>query len=61
VAIGYRDGDQGPAQPLGLAQADTDGYFRLKAPYRPGREWQATCALPNGEVLQGPFIRSYRF
>jgi hypothetical protein len=61
VAIGYRDGDQGPAQPLGLAQADTDGYFRLKASYRPGREWQATCALPNGEVLQGPFIRSYRF
>jgi hypothetical protein len=61
VQIRYRDGSVGGGQMLDFVQTDRWGYFRIGAAYRPGREWQATCELPNGAVLQGPFIRSYRF
>jgi hypothetical protein len=61
VEIRYRDGDAGSGQSLTAVQTNRDGYFQFNTPYRQGREWQATCALPAGAVLQGPFIRSYRF
>jgi hypothetical protein len=61
VEIRYRDDSVGVGQLLDFVRTDHDGYFRVKAAYRQGREWQATCQLPNGAVPEGPFIRSYRF
>jgi hypothetical protein len=61
VEIRYRDDGVGTGQLLDFEPTDRDGYFRLEAAYRQGREWQATCQLPDGAVPQGPFIHSYRF
>ncbi len=61
VQIRYRDGNAGAGQTLTDVQTNADGYFHFGASFAQGREWQATCVLPNGAVLQGPFIRSYRF
>jgi Cellulase (glycosyl hydrolase family 5) len=61
VEVRFRDSDTGTGQLLSFQQTDRDGYFQLDTGSRPGREWQATCQLPNGAILQGPFIRSYRF
>jgi Cellulase (glycosyl hydrolase family 5) len=61
VEIRYRDGVAGSGQPLTVQETDRNGYFRFQTGSRQGREWQATCELPNGAILQGPFIRSYRF
>jgi hypothetical protein len=61
VEIRYREGDVGNGHLLSFEQTDHNGYFRLETAYRQGREWQATCELPNGAIPQGPFIRSYRF
>ena len=46
-----------------VSQIETDGggYFRLEAPYRQGREWQASFGLEDGSVVRGPFIHSYGF
>ncbi|MGH2981632.1 MAG: hypothetical protein ACRDKV_06285 [Solirubrobacterales bacterium] len=61
VQVGYRNGDEGPGRKLVTAHTDADGYFRFTARYRRAREWQATSRLPSGAILEGPFIRSYRF
>jgi hypothetical protein len=61
VQIRFRDGDAGEGQPWTAIETNRDGYFGFDASDRPSRQWQATCVLPNGAVLQGPFIRSYRF
>lgn len=59
--IRFRDGDRGTGRPLGLIETDGRGYFHLKGAYRQGREWQANTVQPDGSVLRGPFVRSYRF
>lgn len=61
VQIRYRDDDEGGGQELTTVQTNHDGYFQFSTKFRRGREWQAICELPAGAVLQGPFIRSYRF
>jgi hypothetical protein len=61
VQLRYRAGDQGAGRLFDIAEAGKDGYFRLFSAYRPGRQWQASSVLPNGTVLRGPFVRSYRF
>jgi hypothetical protein len=61
VRIRFRDGDSGPGQQVATLETDQGGYFRLATTYLKGREWQATADLPGSVVLQGPFIRSYRF
>jgi hypothetical protein len=61
VEIRYRDGQFGSGQTWAFVRTDSDGYFDFNAASPRGREWQATCVLPNGALLQGPFIRSYRF
>lgn len=61
VQVSYRQGDSGPGRELTSVRTDANGYFRFSTAFRRNREWQATCRLPNGALLQGPFIRSYRF
>jgi hypothetical protein len=61
VGVRYRDGEVGAGQLLNFEQTDRDGYFRIDTGWRSGRQWQASCELANGAILQGPFIRSYRF
>jgi hypothetical protein len=61
VEVRFRDGVVGAGQLLTFEQTDGDGYFRIETGWRTDREWQASCELPNGAILQGPFIRSYRF
>ena len=40
---------------------DSAGYFRFSAPARGAKHWRARSVLPGGRVVQGPWIRSYRF
>ncbi|MEK6251199.1 MAG: hypothetical protein AABM43_04510 [Actinomycetota bacterium] len=61
VQIEYRDGDTGPVRRFTEVPTDRNGYFRFNTPSRRGRQWRATCPLPGGAELQGPFVRSYRF
>ena len=61
VEIRFRDGDSGLGERLTTVQTNAEGHFQFTTPYRRGREWQAICELPAGAVLQGPFVRSYRF
>ena len=61
VRIRYRDGDSGPGQQLATVETDRGGYFQLRAPLLEAREWQATAELPGSVLLEGAFIRSYRF
>ena len=61
VQIRYRNGDSGPGQIWRTMQTNADGYFRFAAANRNGRQWQAICELPSGQLLVGPFVRSYRF
>jgi hypothetical protein len=61
VEVRFRDGDAGTGQSLLDVQTDRAGYFDFDSSFAQGREWQATCQLPDGSVVQGPFVRSYRF
>jgi hypothetical protein len=61
VQIRFRDRDRGTGQQLRQIETDGGGYFRLEAPYRQGREWQASFGLEDGSVVRGPFIHSYGF
>jgi Cellulase (glycosyl hydrolase family 5) len=61
IEVRYRDGDVGAGQLLTFGQTDGDGYFRIETGWRSGRQWQVSTELSNGAILQGPFIRSYRF
>jgi hypothetical protein len=61
VEIRYREGDAGAGQPWTTVETNREGYFSFVAANRPNRQWQATAVLPSGDVLRGPFIRSYRF
>ena len=61
VEVRFRDGDAGAGQALLDVQTDRAGYFDFGSSFAQGREWQATCQLPDGSVVQGPFVRSYRF
>ena len=60
VSIDYRDSDQIP-RPLETVSTDQNGYFSVTSAQQPGRQWRATTELADGRVLQGPWIRSYRF
>ncbi len=61
VQVRYRDTGVGPGQELRTLQTDSGGYFRFGASNRTGREWQAISEPPGGNLLVGPFVRSYRF
>jgi hypothetical protein len=61
VQVRYRDTGVGPGRELTTLDTNAGGYFRFAALNRKDREWQAICELPNGNLLVGPFIRSYRF
>jgi hypothetical protein len=61
VEVRFRDDDAGSGEALLDVQTDRAGYFDFGSSFVPGREWQATCQLPDGSVIQGPFVRSYRF
>ncbi|HKG36937.1 MAG TPA: hypothetical protein VKA89_10925 [Solirubrobacterales bacterium] len=43
------------------ATTDADGYFQFSAPARRATRWRARAELPGGRVVQGSWIRSYRF
>lgn len=61
VQVRYRDSGEGPGKEWTTLQANAGGYFRFSASNQKGREWQAICQLPGGDLLVGPFLRSYRF
>jgi len=61
VDLSYRDSPSGEVRSAGSVLTDPDGYFSYTVPYADGRQWQATTRLADGRVLQGPYIRSYRF
>ena len=61
VQVRYRDSGEGPGKEWTTLQTNADGYFRFSASNRKSREWQAICELKNGNLLVGPFLRSYRF
>jgi hypothetical protein len=61
VEVRYRDGNLGSGQLWTVVHTDPDGYFGFGVPFQQGRQWQVICQLPDGTVLQGPFVRSYRF
>jgi hypothetical protein len=61
VEVRFRDGEAGAGQSLLDVQTDRAGYFDFDSAFAQGREWQATCVLHDGSVVQGPFVRSYRF
>ena len=61
VQVRYRDTGVGPGKVWTTLDTNAGGYFRFNAANRKNREWQAICELPNGQLLVGPFIRSYRF
>jgi Cellulase (glycosyl hydrolase family 5) len=60
VDLSYRDGADQPDHTLATAYTDNHGYFDLVVPNREGREFRA-FTVSAGRVLEGPFIRSYRF
>ena len=60
VQLEYRDAGKLPHS-LGTVYTDDDGYFAFRAPYRDGRRWRATGQASDGRILQGVWIRSYRF
>jgi hypothetical protein len=61
VSIRVRDGEDEPSRPLRTVETDADGYFSFTTTFRKGREWRATAPLPQGRLLKGPYVRSYRF
>ncbi|MEK6277508.1 MAG: hypothetical protein AABM29_05805 [Actinomycetota bacterium] len=61
VSIRVRDGEDEPSRALRTVETDIDGYFSFLTSFRRGREWRATTSLPDGRLLKGPFVRSYRF
>ena len=61
VQVRYRDDDVGPGQEWTTMDTNAAGYFRFNAANRRGRQWEAICQIPGGDLLVGPFVRSYRF
>jgi hypothetical protein len=60
VTIRYRNGSR-PAHVLRTVRTDGRGYFHIRSSYRAGRKWAASCTLPGGRDLEGPFLAAYSF
>jgi hypothetical protein len=51
----------GRVSELRRVNTDARGYFAFTARAGKARRWRAVCALADGRVLTGPFVRAYRF
>ena len=60
VEIRARDGGGSPQSLLSL-DTDSAGIFTARSTYAPDRRWQVVWENPEGETLNGPWIRSYAF
>jgi hypothetical protein len=60
VRIRQRD-SAGPPFLLRTMRTDGGGYFKFTEPLHDGRRWSAQATLPNGTLLEGPYIPAFGF